>query len=787
MKPTVVLLAGTLAASALPAAAQSPQLTQDDMRQAAESFYSIELDPARAYLITRAHLKRDQMRIDLEGGTLVLAKPILGRITGACYRGQAKLSLTPPNPIEKAALRTQIGSETFQATVDGLYLRFNDHTVDELTSGLEPATSADTGFCTKLFSQRNYVVRRYEGQTVGFSINFEADFLESLLSPAILRDFFLLEADVKGHDWITYFQRPGLSPSVRLGHMKPVGILFDPETWTYYDLTEEKRSTRLMASLDIIHNKSEIVIPNISSFTLDSTIDWKAPVEVSSVRFSMINSYAGSTWNDAQAKPVTIESITDANGASLPFVHRRHEVLVALPAPVPAGQVGKFRVRAKEDTILQATPETFSLLNTYPWFPQESGYLGGEYTFDWIVKVRRPMIAAGSGTTVREWVEKDKKLNCAQWKSDVPLPFPSLIFGKYRKIEDEYTRDSDGSTVKMRLFYTPNTTFSNPETFETFVFRVPSSKPKHLLRDVSSILNFYEQVLGPYPHDEIDIAQMAPFQGYAQAPPGLVQITGDYFFSQSYTSGFISDPRYTEFMRTVLAHEIAHHWWGDVVRWASDKDQWLSESLAEYSSGIYLEAAEGEKMFRQALKAWRSVCERWEGALPIIHADRASGENGSDIRQALLYNKGPLVVHMLRVQLGDDKFKAALQKLLSDHAGEWIKTEDFRKVIESVAGYQMDWFFDQWIRETGIPELHFSYNVQPHEGKYLLSAQLKQSGPAEPKALFVPVSFHFKSGRGEKEWRVSKADEKLQLMLPQQPTKVMIDERGDLLVNIVYD
>jgi hypothetical protein len=793
MKRTVALLVGTLTLSAPPALALTPQLTQADMQQAAESFYSVGLDSAKVYRITQAHLERDRMRIDLEGGTLVLSQPILGRVTGACYSGRAKLSLTPPGPREKKALRNHIDSDTFQATVDALYLRFNDSTADDLTGPLTPEPStANISSCAKLFESRNWTVSKYEEQTIGHPFNLEIDLLESLLSPELSRDFFLLEADVPNQRWVTYVQRPGRSPAVNLLRLNPVGTLFDPETWTAFELGDPAHTAPgAEESFDILHNQMEIVIPNIHSFSIDALVEGKGPVDIGSARLAIINSFDGSTWDDTGARPITIDSVTSEDGTPLPYVHRRHEMLVVLPEKVSPSQTTKVRIKATEETIIQITPESFWILNTYPWFPQEPDYAGGEYTFDWTVKVKRPMIAAGSGTTVREWVEKKPRMNCAQWKTDEPMAFPSLIFGKFKKVESEYKRKSDGKTITIRVFWLPATTLTYRYTdgsLETEPVTVPASKPKNIAEEAGIILGFFEDVLGPYPHDEIDLAQMAPGLGFAQAPPGLVQLTGEYFLSQAEVASFWArTSRTMEFLRTVLAHEIAHHWWGDVVRWLSDEEQWLSESLAEYSSGLYLQASEDDKAFRQMIRGWRKQCERWESDLPIAHANRASGENGGIIRYALLYNKGPLVVHMLRSQLGNDKFKEVLQKLLSEHRGDWIDTNDFQEAVESVAGYKMEWFFDQWVRETGIPELHFSYDVRPHEGKYLLSGRLKQSGASKPKAFFLPVTFHFANGHGAKEWRVSKQNETLQVLLPQQPTKVMIDEFGDLLAKIVYD
>jgi hypothetical protein len=394
---------------------------------------------------------------------------------------------------------------------------------------------------------------------------------------------------------------------------------------------------------------------------------------------------------------------------------------------------------------------------------------------------------------VREWEDKEHKLNCAEWKSDKPIQFPSLIFGQFKESRGEYRRKSDGKPVAIVLHWMPKITLSDTSTSENYLsmseeFIVPPSKPAQMVKDVATILRFYEDVLGPFDDDEIDVAQAGPGRLFGQAPPGLVQITSEFFLSQSLISRVFDDPGVMDFLHTVLPHEIAHHYWGNVVRWKGDQEQWLSESLAEYSAGLFLQAADGDKAFRQRRDTWRKMCERWEGSLPIIRANRASGETAGEVRTALLYNKGPLVLHMLRAQVGDDNFVKILKKVVAENRGKAIGTADFQAAAEAVAGYKLDWFFDQWVRGTGIPELHFSYTLTPQAGKFLLNARLTQADRAHPKALFIPVVFQFGGDkRGQKEWRVKGAEETLQLMLPEKPVKVLIDEPGNLLAKIVYD
>ena len=788
--------------------ADSIGISQDTLRDTAENFYRLELDPGHVYPITTATLQRDRLKIDLEGGVLVLSHPLLDRITGACYVGKAHLSLTPPTPFERAALEDHLGEPPLEADVKNLYLRFYDHTVSDLTEELEPGENSKAfKQCSKIFTQRNRVVRTYEEDLIGLPFNLELDFIEDVLSPAMQHDFFLLETELDGRGWITYIQRPRRDPQVALLQIQSPGYfgnLLDSDAWTYYSL-EDERVARLteIPSADILHNEMQITIPDRAHFTIDALITWKATTDVRSARFALVNTLGGSTWDDDQAKRVDLLSVTSEDGNRVPYVHHRHEVLVALPTRLNAGEISTLRFEADEKTIFQITPESYWVLNTYPWFPHETNYLGGTYTIDWSVQVRRPMLAIGSGTTVRTWVDKKHGFNGAQWKSDVPLTFPSLLFGNYELTQETYQRREDGGTVNINLHWMPKVMLEQelqPRTYgfynapvesggpKIFTYTIPMGKPRALIKEVARILDYFEQILGPYPNDEIDLAQMAPYMWFGQAPPGLVQITGEYFLSQGLISSVYQDPGAMDFLRNVLPHEIAHHYWGDVVSWKSPADQWLSESLAEYSAALFMQAAEGENVFRQIMNHWRQTCEHWEGSTPIAQAHRTSGNTRWAVRNALLYNKGPLVLHMLRKLVGDEDFGRILKKLLTDYRGQAISTADIEAVSETVVGASMDWFFNQWIRSAGIPELRFTYDLTPRDGKILFTGRLEQADPSNPKALFVPLKLQFPGDRqSELQWLVTDADESIELMLPEEPLEVLLDESRDLLVKFRYD
>src|SRR6185436_6482016 len=128
------------------------------------------------------------------------------------------------------------------------------------------------------------------------------------------------------------------------------------------------------------------------------------------------------------------------------------------------------------------------------------------------------------------------------------------------------------------------------------------------------------------------------------------QLDGNSFLSQERIAQLYGD---ANLIHEFLGHEIAHQWWGHTIGWSNDHDAWLSESFAEYSCGLYFLAYLGDNAFKQKLANWKKSARQADPAGPIALASLQSGDNAGKYRTQLLYDKGPLVVHMIRTQLGD--------------------------------------------------------------------------------------------------------------------------------------
>ena len=162
----------------------------------------------------------------------------------------------------------------------------------------------------------------------------------------------------------------------------------------------------------------------------------------------------------------------------------------------------------------------------------------------------------------------------------------------------------------------------------------------------------------------------------------------------------------------IVAHELFHHWFGDLVTCESWANLTLNEGFANYSEYLWAEHNDGR------MKADHHRLNEMEGYIssssfhPLIHYRYADKENMFDAHS---YNKGGLVLHMLRNYVGDKAFFASLNKYLKDNQFTAVEVDELRMAFEDTTGEDLNWFFDQWYLQEGHPIINVKYDYDETE------------------------------------------------------------------------
>jgi aminopeptidase N len=348
-----------------------------------------------------------------------------------------------------------------------------------------------------------------------------------------------------------------------------------------------------------------------------------------------------------------------------------------------------------------------------------------------------------------------------------------------------------------------------------------------MLDKVRNMLHYYNEFFQrPFLYDELDIVQMGFLMGFGQAPPGLVQLTGEAFLRQMELATFFEGVK-PGFLDGFLAHELGHEWWPHITGMRNyEQDAWLSEGFTEYTSGLYLENSEGfQALSEEAENDWLigpAGGYYGEGILKIKPHEQGSLYSPGVSYETQAYRKGPYVLHMLRQILGPELFRALLQRFLKDFAGKRPVTPDFIDTVRAVIGEyvtgetfktylesktpitewspahrdeflrlrdfykNLDAWFEDWYVDPGHAKIRFSWSAQKDAGGYVFTGRVRQD-PEEFKMVLAPVLIRFKKDESYAQRFVDKPDYEFQLRLPREPVEVVFDEFKTLAAEVTVE
>lgn len=276
------------------------------------------------------------------------------------------------------------------------------------------------------------------------------------------------------------------------------------------------------------------------------------------------------------------------------------------------------------------------------------------------------------------------------------------------------------------------------------------------------ILPWFIDKIGPYAYGKLaNVESKTIFGGLENA--------NTIFYSESSVTG-------TRKSESLLVHEIAHQWFGNMATEKTFAHLWLSEGFATYMTILYMEDKYGYDTARAMLLEDRDQVIRYSkrSKSPVV-------DETPDYMELLnpnSYQKGGWVLHMLRRQLGDEVFWKAIREYYAAYGGKTADTEDLQHVFEKVSGKKLGAFFRQWLYTPGQPalDLEWEYNEKKKE----LVIHLKQNGPV----FEFPLDIAVKDSSGHLSYydtMVSGAEKKWVLTHSAPPAEIIPDPTVSLL------
>jgi aminopeptidase N len=486
-----------------------------------------------------------------------------------------------------------------------------------------------------------------------------------------------------------------------------------------------------------------------------------------------LNGATASLWFDAEN--LAIESVA-VDGTAVPFRHEASRLHVTLLAPAAAGQALAVEVRySGQDPrrglwFIQPTPENPDRLpecwsqgqaeDNRHWiptwdYPTDRATYEGEFTVkDGLTVVsngrlngRRP---AGEGRST--------------WHFSLDFAFPtyliSLCVGDYERYADDWR----GIPV------------------EYYVQRgVGEAKARRSFGQTPDMMEFFSTRIGvPYMYPKYSQVAVQDF-----IVGGMENIS-----ATTQTDGTLHDERehLDRESQGLVAHELAHQWWGDYLTCRTWRHLWLNEGFAQYFDALYQEKVSGRDAFALQVRGSQqsAIGADARAPRPLVESffnrqPRGDGHNN-------VYVRGASVLHMIRHLLGDEGWWKAMNHWCTKHAGDLVDSTDFEIAIEEATGQNLHWLFEQFVYLGGHPKFEVAQSWDEEKKEVVLDVKQVQdtSGMVAVFRWPCPIEVVCGDARTRHVVELNAREQQIRLPAPVPPTMVAFDQGSTLLKEVAF-
>jgi hypothetical protein len=683
--------------------------------------YRLQLNPAKEFTVENLNLSAEDFDVRLPQGVAFVSETE-GGLTGIVLIGKGDVTFSPAPEAEKGQVKIFCGAEQFQTRFDWIYVRVNPVAFDDRISPaslkLRPVDKRDLKRADSIFQDN-------------LQLSFGLDLGD------LSREKWSVEPKIG--DLVTEIQTDR-------GHLTYMRSASDPEDIRFFDRSRQRTisiyaSKQKLAARGPFYSEDDQTDYDILHYNIDASFDPQREWIDGRARIYLVARRGPlSTLMLTLAEPLVIRSVLSPGFGYLMAlrVSGQNDVVINLPQELPVNTVlelditygGRLHAVPPEREALELVPRDqdrsneFFTLEPEPsyiytgrsgWYPQ--GQVTDYATANLALRVPEnyssvatgaldegfPKLIAGASREGRGW--KEYRFSATQ-----PVRYMGWAISRFVHADSAVVSapsDSEQSSALSGVSY-------NEAALSVESSGMLKRRALDLSEITQDVLKFYAGLTGDIPYQSFTLAVVerntpgghSPpyFAALSQPPPGTPII-------------WRNDPTYfSDFPEFFVAHEAAHQWWGQAVGWKNYHEQWLSEGFAQYFAALYSERSHRKDVFGRVI----SQMTRWtidkSDQGPVYLGYRLGHlKNDSRVFRAVVYNKGALVLHMLRRMVGDEVFFRSLQRYYSTWRFKKAGTEDLKAVFEAESHRPLDRFFNRWIYSAALPRLRFSYRIEPGE------------------------------------------------------------------------
>src|SRR5499426_304900 len=521
---------------------------------------------------------------------------------------------------------------------------------------------------------------------------------------------------------------------------------------------------------DLIHQRIEV-----SNFDWDSTSFDGRVTTTLVARRSGLDSVILDAGAKLQIKTVTVGQNV---GAALRTSRHGDTMVVFLPGPIGFGDTARFTItyhgvvtNGRGLTFISPEGRTHRPRQIWSqgedddnhfWFPTYD-FPNDKMTWQLVATVPKGMTCVSNGRLVSAVTAKDGS-PIFSWLQDKPSAtyLVSIVVAPLVRIRETWR--------------------SVPVDY--FVYPEDSGLARRLFNVTPDMIEVYSRLTGvDYPWAKYAQTTVADFFGGMEnvSATTLVDWLPD-------ARAYVDRPWYAWIL---IPHELAHQWFGDYVTTANWANMWLNEGFAEFMPGQYWSIRLG----RHAEDDY--YLDEYQQYLQIDQQRRmplaSKGSNN-------IYPKGALVLRMLERHLGPQRFWASIRRYLTDHAYGTATSDDLRQAVLAATGENLDWFWDEWVYQAGLPSFRVTaaYDTSARSLTLRIAQTQTDSAAADtatprfttPQTFRMPVTIRIGTASGDVVQRTT-IDQREQTVvftaLPGPPTMVVFDDGNTILKKLTFD
>lgn len=474
---------------------------------------------------------------------------------------------------------------------------------------------------------------------------------------------------------------------------------------------------------------------------------------------------AGGRSIDLDASGLRFTRVSLAGGPSLRYETQADFVRVYLPQPAVSGQTyaieTRYQARPIKGLYFEGPDKFYPRLPREVWSqgePEDNHYWFPTYDnpdrkaqSETVITVPEGQLVISNGSLAHVTHDRIRRTATFDWVESVPHStyLISIVAGEFAQAS------SHAGPIPV--------TYNAPAD--------AIAKAAFTLRATPDMIKFFSDFNGvPYPYEKFAQSVVTNFLYGGMENVSAVTLNGRSLHDRR--SELDADGE------GLIAHELAHQWWGDLVTGADWGQFWLNEGYAEYYTMLYAEHAHGVDRFDIDRRDDQAEYFRNDARYRRPIVTQMYGDP-FDMADDTTYDKGALVLHMLRTMVGTDTYQKAQTAFLTQYREKPVDTTQWQAAMEQASGKELGWFTSEWLYKAGFPEYSVSYRYDATTNTIRVAVDQTQKTAWNTPAVFVmPITIALLDGDGTPHPTLIQNDKRRQVFTiaaPAKPVAVLFD------------